>query len=57
MRLSTNYLCFKVIHPSQQKSETEVQLPGVVKDWLPKFDFDDTSVPPMGMQEEDSEDT
>ena len=42
--------------PITTKSETEVQ-PRVVKDWLPKFDFDDTSVPPMGMQEEDSEDT
>lgn len=43
--------------PITTKSETEVELPGVVKDWLPKFDFDDTSFPPLDMQEEDSEDT
>lgn len=43
--------------PITTKKEEDVQLPGVVKEWLPKFDFDDTSFPPMEISEEDSEDT
>jgi hypothetical protein len=38
--------------PIKTKKEEDIKLPEVVKEWLPSFDFDDTSLPPMEIKEE-----
>jgi len=43
---------FKGNPPIITKKEEEVDLPEVVKDWLPKFDFNDTSFPPRDIKED-----